>query len=159
MVAVRAHEGLLDPHLDTVPVPEPGPDDALVKVAAAGISPGMLRVLALGRLRHLPTTLGAEAAGTIARIGSSVEGFAVGDRVRLHPSLTCGRCVYCCTNRDMMCARQAIMGHGAFGITHRYLLSDTLQAFRGIQTRDAETPMWMVIATADSPNESGSGHE
>jgi hypothetical protein len=36
MLAVPAHRGSADPHLDTVPIPEPGPDDVLVKVAAAG---------------------------------------------------------------------------------------------------------------------------
>ncbi|WP_396932501.1 alcohol dehydrogenase catalytic domain-containing protein [Mycolicibacterium sp.] len=115
MLAVRAHQGHAEPQLDTVPVPEPGPQDVLIRILAAGITPGVLRVLALGRLRHLPTILGAEGAGTIAAVGAKVTRFRVGDRVRPHPNLNCGRCRYCRTDRDMMCSQQAIMGHGAFG--------------------------------------------
>jgi threonine dehydrogenase-like Zn-dependent dehydrogenase len=147
MAAVRAHQGSPDPHLDVVPIPEVGPDDVLIKVTAAGISPGMLRVLALGRLRHLPTTLGAEAAGTIADVGSNVERFAVGDRVRLHPSLNCGRCGYCRTNRDMMCPQQAIMGHGAFG-------DGPLPLYRryhdGALAEFVRAPYWQVDHLPDS---------
>ena len=115
MLAVRAHRGSLDAHLDTIPIPEPGPDDVLVKVAAAGVSPGMLRVLEMGHFRYLPTTLGPDGAGTVTEVGSRVEHIHVGDRVRIHPNLNCRRCVYCRTDRDMMCPELAIMGHGAFG--------------------------------------------
>ncbi|MFC6880802.1 MULTISPECIES: alcohol dehydrogenase catalytic domain-containing protein [Actinomadura] len=115
MLAARAHQGSTELHLTTIPVPEPGPFDVLVKVASAGIAPGMMRLLEAGAFKHLPTTLGHEAAGTVAAVGADVPGFALGDRVRVHPNLTCRSCVYCRTDREMMCAEQAMVGHAAFG--------------------------------------------
>lgn len=115
MLAVRAHQGAEGLVLDEVSVPEPGPLDVVVKVAAAGLAPGIMRLLAMGAFRHLPTTLGHEAAGTVVAVGADVTGHTVGDRVRVHPFLNCRECDYCLTDRDMMCAEQSMLGHAAFG--------------------------------------------
>ncbi|HEX2312303.1 MAG TPA: alcohol dehydrogenase catalytic domain-containing protein [Thermomonospora sp.] len=115
MLAARAHRGADALRLERVPVPEPGPHDALVRVAAAGLAPGMLALLARGAFRHLPTTLGHEAAGTVTAVGEEVAGVAVGDRVRVHPNLGCGACRFCRTDREPMCADAAMIGHAAFG--------------------------------------------
>ena len=115
MLALRAHRDSTVLHLEEIPVPEPGPLDVVVKVASAGLAPGMVRLLEMGAFKHLPTTLGHEAAGTITAVGSAVPDFGVSDRVRVHPNLNCGRCDYCRSDRDMMCRQQAMLGHAAFG--------------------------------------------
>ena len=115
MLAARAHPNQDQLVLEHVPVPQPGPEEVLVKVASAGLAPGMMALLARGAFRHLPTTLGHEAAGTIAAVGSAVTGTAVGDRVRVHPNLNCRDCVHCRTDREQMCSQQAMVGHAAFG--------------------------------------------
>lgn len=115
MLAARAHSGSVAVHLDEIDVPDLGPDEVLVKIAAAGISPGMLRVLEMGRFTHLPSTLGPDGAGAVVAVGSMVDTVNEGDRVRIHPNLNCRNCVHCRSDRDMMCPRLAIMGHGAFG--------------------------------------------
>lgn len=115
MLAFRAQEGSNSLDLHTIAVPEPGPHDVLIKVAAAGLAPGMMTLLAMGAFRNLPTTLGHEAAGTIEAIGSEVEGFKTGERVRVHPNLNCRNCAYCRSDRDMMCRQHAMIGHAAFG--------------------------------------------
>ena len=74
MLALRAHRGAEALVLDEIPVPEPGPLDVVVKVASAGLAPGIMRLLQMGALKHLPTTLGHEAAGVIAAVGSDVTG-------------------------------------------------------------------------------------
>ncbi|WP_194820508.1 alcohol dehydrogenase catalytic domain-containing protein [Nocardia sp. XZ_19_385] len=114
MLAARAHRGSDSVVLEQIPVPTPGPLDVVVKIASAGLAPGMMRLLASGAFKHLPTTLGHEAAGTIAALGSQVSGITVGERVRVHPNLNCRDCGYCRTDRDMMCAQQAMIGHAAF---------------------------------------------
>ncbi|WP_040691012.1 alcohol dehydrogenase catalytic domain-containing protein [Nocardia vinacea] len=114
MLAARAHADANRLVVEKIPVPEPGPDDVIVKVFSAGLAPGMMSLLAMGAFKHLPTTLGHEAAGTIAALGTQVTGITVGDRVRVHPNLNCRNCVYCRTDRDMMCAQQAMIGHAAF---------------------------------------------
>ncbi|MFD3427367.1 alcohol dehydrogenase catalytic domain-containing protein [Nocardia fluminea] len=114
MLAARALAGDRGLALERIPVPEPGPLDVVVAVAAAGLAPGMMHLLKRGAFKNLPTTLGHEAAGTVAAVGSAVSAVAVGDRVRVHPNLNCRNCVYCRTDRDMMCAQQAMIGHAAF---------------------------------------------
>lgn len=115
MLAARAQHGSVTPQLDKIGVPELGRHDVLVKVVSAGLAPGMMALLAQGAFKHLPTTLGHEAAGTIAAVGEDVDGVAVGERARVHPNLNCGACGYCRTDRDMMCPQQAMIGHAAFG--------------------------------------------
>ncbi|MFF0492121.1 alcohol dehydrogenase catalytic domain-containing protein [Nocardia sp. NPDC004068] len=114
MLAARAHSAAKSLVMEQIPVPELGPDEVLVKVASAGLAPGMMTLLAQGAFKHLPTTLGHEAAGTIVEVGPNVTGVAVGDRVRVHPNLNCRNCVHCRSDRDMMCAQQAMIGHAAF---------------------------------------------
>jgi NADPH2:quinone reductase len=67
---------------DDVPVPSPGPGEALVKIVAAGVNFIDVQHRA-GRYKApaLPFTLGSEAAGTVAKIGPDVVDVAVGDRV------------------------------------------------------------------------------
>lgn len=115
MTAARVDRGSTEVALEQVPVPELAPIDVLVRVASAGLAPGMMALLARGAFRHLPTTLGHEAAGTVAAVGEQVSEVQVGDRVRVHPNLACGACHYCRTDREMMCREQALMGHAAFG--------------------------------------------
>ncbi|MEU4317737.1 alcohol dehydrogenase catalytic domain-containing protein [Nocardia fluminea] len=114
MLAARAHQGSHSLTLERVPIPAPGPLDVVVKVVSAGLAPGMMTLLKRGAFKHLPTTLGHEAAGTVAAVGDQVTDVAVGDRVRVHPNLNCRTCDYCRTDRDMMCAQQAMIGHAAF---------------------------------------------
>ncbi|MEE6170291.1 MULTISPECIES: alcohol dehydrogenase catalytic domain-containing protein [unclassified Mycolicibacterium] len=114
MLALRAHaqtEGLV---LEDAPVPTPGPHDVIVKVVSAGVAPGITRLLAMGGFKMLPTTIGHEAAGIVAEIGSEVAGFAVGDRVRMHPHLNCRNCRYCLSDREMMCIQQTVIGFASF---------------------------------------------
>ncbi|HVH13974.1 MAG TPA: quinone oxidoreductase [Longimicrobium sp.] len=80
-VRVREHGGPEAMQVETVPVPRPGPGEALVRVAAAGVN--FIDVYKRsGRYRlPLPATLGEEGAGTVAGVGEGVAGVRVGDRV------------------------------------------------------------------------------
>lgn len=120
MLAARVDRDSTSLEVKKVPVPEPGPQDVLVEVVSAGLAPGTMALLDRGAFPHLPTTLGHLAAGTVAAIGADVPdgdvtGIRIGDRVRVHPNLACGRCGYCRTDREMMCPTQAMIGFAAFG--------------------------------------------
>jgi NADPH:quinone reductase len=67
--------------LVNLPVPNPKPNEAVVKIAAIGVN--FIDVyFREGRYpAQLPFINGQEAAGTVIEIGSSVEGFKPGDRV------------------------------------------------------------------------------
>ncbi len=65
-----------------MPTPEPGPEQVLLKVQAAGMNP-MDRVLASGDWRPMPATfpmvLGADFAGVIEKLGGGASRFSVGE--------------------------------------------------------------------------------
>ncbi len=67
----------------TRPVPQPGPGDVLVKVAAAGVNrPDVLQRLGLYPMPPgTPTIPGLEIAGTIVAVGAEVGRWRVGERV------------------------------------------------------------------------------
>ncbi len=69
--------------LETVPVPEPGPQEVLIKVRAVGVNPIDWK-LREGRYPDrvtLPAIPGADVAGQIAEIGEQVEGWQIGQEV------------------------------------------------------------------------------
>lgn len=87
MRQVRVH-GPGDVRLDDVPDPDPGPRDALVKVAACGICGSDLSYIRLGGMAGPgpePLCLGHEMAGTVEWVGPEVTGAQVGDRVVVQP--------------------------------------------------------------------------
>ena len=72
------------PVLREMPRPVPGPGEVLVKVAASGVNPLDVKIVA-GAAPHaqvsVPAVLGIDLAGTIAAVGPNNVGFAVGDQV------------------------------------------------------------------------------
>jgi NADPH2:quinone reductase len=63
------------------PAPEPGPDDLLVRVAAAGVNFTDVYHRTGLYPTPLPFVPGVEGAGTVVRLGADVADFAVGDVV------------------------------------------------------------------------------
>lgn len=83
MRAIRVHEygGTEKMRLEEIPVPKPGPGEALVKLAAAGVNfIDQYQRAGLYPL-PLPFTLGNEGAGVVEAVGSGVADVAVGDGV------------------------------------------------------------------------------
>jgi propanol-preferring alcohol dehydrogenase len=120
------------PEVVTVPDPEPGPGQILLKVTAAGVCHSDLHVMGLpaGRLRYpLPLTLGHEGAGTVAALGAGVTGWQVGDAVAVYGAWGCGLCAACAAGQENYCPRAAGLGIfppglGAPGAIAEYLLVD-----------------------------------
>ncbi len=72
-----------DARLADLPDPSPGPGEALVRVAAAGLNFADL-LMAQGKYQDrppLPFVPGLELAGTVVALGPGTEGPAVGTRV------------------------------------------------------------------------------
>ena len=87
MLQVRVH-GPGDVRVDEVGAPEPGPRDAVVRIAACGICGSDLSYIRLGGLAGpsaTPMCLGHEMAGIVDRVGREVASVRVGDRVVVHP--------------------------------------------------------------------------
>jgi len=80
--------------VETVPVPEIGAGEVLVKIDTCGICGTDLKKIHTGS-HSAPRIFGHEMAGTIAKVGEGVTGFAVGDRVMAYHHIPCGECYYC----------------------------------------------------------------
>ena len=79
---------------ETVPVPEIGPGEVLVRIDTCGVCGTDLKKIHTNS-HPGPRIFGHEMAGTIAEVGSGVVGFAVGDRVMAFHHIPCGTCFYC----------------------------------------------------------------
>ena len=88
------------------PVPVPGEDEILVRIAVTGIC-GTDRAIILGEFPGLPgIILGHEAVGQVAVLGAAVTGHAVGDRVVVNPTSYCLECVACRRGRPAHCSEK-----------------------------------------------------
>lgn len=126
MKAVRIHEhGDFDVlKIESLPRPEPGPGEILLKLEVAGVNhlDTWVRRGVPGHRFPLPITPGADGAGTVATLGPGVEDFAIGDRVAVAPGFSCGRCAACLSGRDHYCRRYGIYGESGDGTDCEYFV-------------------------------------
>ncbi len=92
-----------DVRVETVPVPEIGPGEVLIRVHSCGICGTDLKKIHTGS-HSAPRIFGHETAGTIVKTGEGVENFAVGDRVMVFHHIPCGKCYYCRKKTFAQCA-------------------------------------------------------
>jgi L-iditol 2-dehydrogenase len=90
-----------DIRIEDIPVPEPGPGQALVRTRACGICTG--DIMGWYMERKAPLVFGHEPAGEIAAVGDGVTEFAVGDRVFVHHHAPCGSCRHCRRGHHVHC--------------------------------------------------------
>lgn len=113
------------------PVPEPGPGEVLVRVAACGVCRTDLHVVD-GELPPLrsPIVPGHEIVGRVAGLGAGVTGLALGQRVGV-PWLghTCGTCPYCRSGRENLCDAPGFTGWTRDGGYADYVLADAPYTF------------------------------
>ena len=88
------YRGVNDVRVETIPVPEIGPGDVLVRIHTCGICGTDLKKIHTGS-HSAPRVFGHEMAGTIVAIGPNVQGWSVGDRVMAFHHIPCGECYYC----------------------------------------------------------------
>jgi L-iditol 2-dehydrogenase len=80
--------------VEEVPVPEVGPGELLIKVAACGICGTDIKKI-FQRYVEPPQILGHELAGTVIAVGPGVTSFKPGDRVMSFHHIPCGSCFFC----------------------------------------------------------------
>ncbi|WP_370615590.1 S-(hydroxymethyl)mycothiol dehydrogenase [Mumia sp. Pv 4-285] len=79
----------------TINVPDPGPGEAVVAIAACGVCHTDLHYREGGINDEFPFLLGHEAAGVVEAVGPDVTGVAPGDFVVLNWRAVCGECRAC----------------------------------------------------------------
>jgi S-(hydroxymethyl)glutathione dehydrogenase/alcohol dehydrogenase len=90
-----------------IELPEPGPGQVRVRIAATGVCHSDLS-LARGTLRQpVPAVLGHESAGTVVSIGAGVTSCSPGDRVVLCWAPPCGECWFCTESEPWLCERSS----------------------------------------------------
>jgi L-idonate 5-dehydrogenase len=106
----RAHEL----RIETLPVPEPGPGQILLRMAVGGICGSDLHYYHDGgfgvvRVRE-PIILGHEMAGRVHALGPGVEGPVTGTLVAVNPSLPCEHCRFCLAGQPQHCLDMHFLG-------------------------------------------------
>ncbi len=114
-----------------VPMPVPGPEQVLVRVAYCSVCGSDIMALE-GRGLEAPPgmILGHEVSGTVAGVGERVSGLRVGDRVALEPAIPCRRCWLCQRGQYHMCANTVHLGTSTPGGYAEYLAIHELNAHR-----------------------------
>jgi NADPH:quinone reductase-like Zn-dependent oxidoreductase len=136
--AIRFHEyGSADVlREDDVPMPEPGPSEALIRVRACAVNHVDIDMRnGTSRLPlALPHTLGFEIAGEVAAVGDQANGIAVGDRVAPLYQIHCRTCEWCRRGEHMHCEQIRMLGVQSPGGYAEY----------------AVTPVWALIPLPES---------
>ncbi len=131
MKAAQLHEFHQPLVLEDVPDPVvTSPYDVIVKIGAAGLCRTDLHIWE-GQFDDaqkesglaLPYSPGHENSGWVAEVGSAVTNVAVGDKVILHPLITCGLCRACRDGDDVHCDLSVFPGLFAPGGFAEYLKS------------------------------------
>jgi L-iditol 2-dehydrogenase len=114
MKALVLH-GIGDLRLETLPIPEIGPGDVLVRVAWCGVCGSDIpRIFRTGAHRH-PVVPGHEMAGVVAAVGAEVRTVQPGTPVVVFPLIWCGRCAACEVGRYAQCANYDYRGSRSDG--------------------------------------------
>jgi alcohol dehydrogenase, propanol-preferring len=113
------------------PVPQPGPGEILIEIAACGVCRTDLHVVD-GELPNpkLPVVPGHEIVGRVAAMGAGVTGFSQGERVGV-PWLgaTDGVCSYCRSGRENLCDHPVFTGYTRDGGYATHTIADARFAF------------------------------
>jgi len=154
-----------------VPVPTPGPGQALVKISATGVCHTDLHA-ADGDWPVKPTLPfipGHEGAGIVAALGSGVSHLKEGDRVGiawLHSA--CGHCNFCLSGWETLCLEQKNSGYSVNGSFAQYavgqadylgripkdlsfvdaapILCAGVTTYKGLKETNARPGEWVVIS-------------
>ena len=104
-------------HMQSVPVPQPGPGQLLVELNVCGVCRTDLHVIE-GELERpkLPLIPGHQAVGMITRVGPNVSERVVGERVGIAwLQGTCGQCEFCKSGRENLCSAARFTGYQVDG--------------------------------------------
>ncbi|MGB2819550.1 MAG: alcohol dehydrogenase catalytic domain-containing protein [Phycisphaerae bacterium] len=112
-----------DVRVEQVPPPRCGDGELLVKVDACAVCASDLKSFkVLNPRMEPPLTLGHEFTGLIEQIGAGAEGFAIGERVVMATTISCGECFYCRRGWPNICLGLAPMGFAYDGGMAEYVV-------------------------------------
>src|SRR5262249_18413507 len=112
------YEGAWQMPLREIEQPAPGPEDVVVTVRAVGVCGSDVHGFTGSTGRRYPgIVMGHEFTGAVTALGERVTDHHVGERVVVHPLVTCGTCEMCRAGRPNVCLNRTMIGmhqHGAY---------------------------------------------
>jgi propanol-preferring alcohol dehydrogenase len=109
-----------------LPEPSPGPDEVVVKMAAAGVCHSDLTFQVAGpgmpTPPSYPWTMGHENAGYVHALGEGVEGLTLGEPVAVWPGWGDTTCAVCRAGAEHLCPNMKYPGLGSPGGWADFLL-------------------------------------
>ena len=103
------YRGVNDVRLETVPVPQIGAGELLLRVHTCGVCGTDLKKIATGS-HSAPRIFGHETSGVVAAVGAGVRQFAPGNRVVVFHHIPCRQCYYCLHQTFAQCATYKKVG-------------------------------------------------
>jgi D-arabinitol dehydrogenase (NADP+) len=119
--AVITAPGVLETH--EINVPNAGPGEVRIRVAATGVCGTDLHLLHGGFEARLPLVPGHEIAGVVDQMGPGVRDLEEGMRVALDPVISCGTCHHCRRGQRHHCLRFEGLGITRGGGFAEYVVS------------------------------------
>jgi len=120
---VKTRKGVGFIELLDIPKPEPGPNEILVEVKAAGICGTDIHIYHDEFTYNPPVVLGHEFCGVIAEVGKNIGDWKRGDRVTSETAgYVCGQCRYCRTGRYNLCLKRRGLGYHLNGAFTKYII-------------------------------------
>ncbi len=115
---LHEHGGPQNLTLESAALPEPGPGEVRVRLAAMALNHLDLWVRrGIPGVRFpLPLIPGSDGAGVVDAIGPGVETVEEGSEVFVLPATSCGSCRWCLAGEDNLCASYGILGEGLDGV-------------------------------------------
>ena len=108
-----------------VDIPEPGPDQVLVKIKRIGVCGSDIHVYhGMHPYTKYPVTQGHEVSGKIVKLGQYVTDLQVGQKVTIEPQVFCGRCHPCLHGKYNLCENLKVMGFQTVGTASEYFAVD-----------------------------------
>ncbi len=111
--------------MQEVNIPEPGPNDVLIKVSKTAICGTDLHIYMWDEWAQktikTPMTIGHEYVGYVAKVGDEVTEFKEGDRVTGEGHIACGHCRNCRRGRQHVCEKTVGIGVNIDGAFAEYV--------------------------------------
>jgi len=122
-----------DIRVEDLPMPNCGADELLVRVDACAVCGTDWKSFKHGNPRiKAPLTMGHEFTGVVVEAGArAAGGFAVGDRIVMATSISCGTCFYCRRRWPNLCIDLAPMGFSFAGGMAQYVVIPALALRNG----------------------------
>lgn len=110
----------------SIPIPEPGPDQVLVRIKKIGVCGSDIHVYhGTHPYTSYPVTQGHEVSGQVVKLGEYVKDLKEGQKVTIEPQVFCGRCYPCLHGKYNLCENLKVMGFQTTGTASEYFAVDS----------------------------------